>query len=219
MRVIIIGCGRVGSALATQLSLEGHDVRLVDRDPKARRLLPKTFTGQFLVGNGYSRTVLHAAGIDEADAFIAVTSGDNTNIVAARTAKEVYRVPAVIARIYDPRRAEIYRDLGIPTVASVRWTVGRIYQMLLHRHLTPEQTYGNGETLLVRSPVPDYLKGRPLADLEIDGEVRLVEVTRGGRSFLPIATTTAEPDDLVTFAVAAAALGRLRHILDRELGT
>jgi trk system potassium uptake protein TrkA len=219
MRVIILGCGRVGSTLATQLSLEGHDVRVVDRDPKARRLLPRTFAGQFCVGNGYSRTVLQAAGVDEADAFIAVTSGDNTNIVAARTAKEVYRVPVVIARIYDPRRADIYRDLGIPTVASVRWTVGRIHQMLLHRHLTPEQTYGNGETLLVRSPVPDYLKGRPLADLEIDGEVRLVEVTRGGRSFLPTASTTAEHDDLVTFAVAAGALDRLRQNLDRELGT
>jgi trk system potassium uptake protein len=219
MKAIVIGCGRVGSGLAAQLAVEGHDVRVVDRDAKARRLLPRNFGGRFCVGNGYSRAVLGAAGIDEADAFVAVTSGDNTNIVCARTAKDVYRVPAVIARIYDPRRAEIYRDLGIPTVASVRWTVGRIYQMLLHRHLAPEQTYGSGETVLVRSPLPAYLKGRPLAELEIDGEVRLVEVTRGGRSSIPTAATTAEPDDLVTFAVAAGALSRLRRNLDRELGT
>jgi trk system potassium uptake protein len=219
MRVIIVGCGRVGAMLAGQLAAEGHDVRVVDRDPKARRLLPKNFTGAYCVGNGYSRSVLREAGIDEADAFIAVTSGDNSNIVCARTAKEVYQVPVVIARIYDPWRADIYRDLGIPTVASVRWTVGRVLQMLLHRHLTPEQSYGNGETLLVRSRLPAYLAGRPLAELDIDGEIRVVEVTRGGRSFIPTRTAAAEPDDLVTFAVAAHALGRLRTNLDRELGT
>jgi trk system potassium uptake protein TrkA len=219
MRVIIIGCGRVGAMLAGQLAAEGHDIRVVDRDPKARRLLPRSFTGPYCVGNGYSRTVLRQAGIDNADAFIAVTSGDNSNIVCARTAKEVYRVPIVIARIYDPWRADIYRDLGITTVASVRWTVGRVHQMLLHRHLTPEQSYGNGETLLVRSRLPAYLTGRLLGELDIDGEVRVVEVSRAGRSFIPDRTATAAADDLITFAVAAGALGRLRANLDRELGT
>jgi trk system potassium uptake protein TrkA len=218
MKVIIIGCGRVGSALAVRLAAEGHDVGVVDRDPKARRLLPTSFNGRFLAGNGYSRTVLGAAGIDHADAFIAVTSGDNSNIVSARTAKDVYRVPLVVARIYDPRRADIYRELGIPTVASVRWTVERVHQMLLHRHMTPEQVFGNGETLLVRSPPPAYLTGRPLVELELPGDIRVVEVTRGGRSFIPTPATPAEPDDLVTFAVAADALGRLRDFLDKELG-
>jgi trk/ktr system potassium uptake protein len=219
MRVIIVGCGRVGAALATQLAVDGHDVRVVDRDQTSRRLLPANFSGLFLVGNGYSRAVLREAGIDHADAFIAVTSGDNSNIVAARTAKEVYRVPVVIARIYDPRRADIYRELGIPTVASVRWTVGQIYQMLLHRHLTPDQSFGSGETLLVRSALPAYLTGRPLSDLDVDGEVRVVEVTRRGHSLIPTPTTEAEHDDLVTLAVAAGALGKLRAFLDRELGT
>ncbi|HET8683359.1 MAG TPA: TrkA family potassium uptake protein [Micromonosporaceae bacterium] len=219
MRAIVIGCGRVGSALAARLAVDGHDVRVVDRNPKARRLLPKNFPGRYLTGNGYSRDTLLAAGVEQADAFIAVTSGDNSNIVAARTAREEYRVPIVIARIYDPRRADIYRELGIPTVASVRWTVERIHQMLAHRHLTPEQSFGNGETLLVRSQLPTYLAGRPLADLDLDGEIRVVEVTRGGRSLIPAHGATAEPDDLVTFTVAAAALGRLRVFLDRELGT
>jgi trk system potassium uptake protein TrkA len=219
MKAIVIGCGRVGSSLAARLSLEEHDVRVVDRDPKARRLLPKNFTGRFIPGNGYNRTVLTGAGVDRVDAFIAVTSGDNTNIVSARTAKDVYRVPVVIARIYDPRRADIYRDLGIPTVASVRWTVERIHQMLEHRHLTAEQSFGNGETLLVRSALPAYLTGRPLAELDLDGEIRVVEVTRGGRSFIPTHAAAAQPDDLVSFAVAATALGRLRTFLDREIGT
>ncbi|MEU2980828.1 TrkA family potassium uptake protein [Streptomyces hirsutus] len=219
MRVIIVGCGRAGSLLAAQLAAEGHDVRIVDRVARTRRLLPAGFPGQFHVGNGYSRTVLEAAGIEHADAFVAVTSGDNSNMVSARTAKETYRVPIVLARVYDPRRADLYRELGIPTIASVRWTVHEIHQMLLHRHLTPELSFGNGETLLVRSQLPGYLTGRRLTEFDIDGEIRVVEVTRAGRSLVPAHSTPAEPGDLVTFAVAATSLGRLRGFLDKELGT
>ncbi|WP_127358830.1 potassium channel family protein [Actinacidiphila soli] len=219
MRVIVVGCGRVGSELAVRLMAEGHDVRVIDRDPKALRRLPAGFTGTFLSGSGYSRAVLQAAGVEHADALVAVTSGDNTNIVSARTAKETYRVPLVLAQIYDPRRADIYRELGIPTIASVRWTVHQLHQMLLHRHLTPELDFGNGETLLMRSTLPGYLDGRKLSELEVDGEIRIVEVTRGGRSFLPTPSTPAQPGDLITFAVAATALGRLRGFLDKELGT
>ncbi|OLZ69020.1 potassium uptake protein [Streptomyces sp. IMTB 2501] len=219
MRVIIVGCGQVGATLATQLVTEGHDVRLVDRQPKARRMLPPGFPGAFHVGNGFSRSVLETAGIAHADAFVAVTSGDNSNIVSARTAKETYRVPIVLARIHDPRRADIYRDLGIPTISSVRWAVGRMHQMLLHRHLTPELSFGNGETILVRSQLPAYLAGRPVTGFDVDGEIRVVEITRGGRSLLPGHGVLAEPGDLVTFAVAATALSRLRGFLDKELGT
>lgn len=219
MRVILVGCGRVGSRLASRLAAEGHDIRVVDRSAKSRRLLPEGFPGTFHQGNGYSRAVLEGAGIRGADAFVAVTSGDNSNIVSARTAKDTYRVPVVLARIYDPRRADIYRELGIPTIASVRWTVDRIHQLLLHRHLTPELTFGNGETLLLRSALPGYLTGRRVAEFEVEGEIRVVEVTRSGRSLLPAHGTTAEPGDLVTFAVSATALGRLRNFLDRELGT
>lgn len=219
MRVIVIGCGRVGSSLAVQLTAERHDVRIVDKNPKSNRLLPDGFAGSWYLGNGFSRTVLEAAGIEHADAFIAVTSGDNSNIVAARTAKDVYRVPIVVARIYEPRRASIYRQLGIPTVASVVWTVNQIHQMLVYRHLEPTHTFGNGETLLVRSALPPYLTGRRLRDLEVDGEIRVVEVTRGGRSVLPERGSVAEPADLVTFAVATHSLGRLRGFLNRELGT
>jgi trk system potassium uptake protein TrkA len=157
MRLIVMGCGRVGSTLAADFAVDGHDVRVVDRDGMARRLLPANFSGQFHIGNGYNKDVLESAGIEHADAYVAVSSGDNSNIVGARTAKEIYRVPQVIARIYDPRRAEIYRNLGIPTVASVRWTVNQIHQMLQHPYLAPELTFGNGETILVREPIPHYL--------------------------------------------------------------
>lgn len=219
MRVIIAGCGRVGAALATQLVAEGHDVRLVDRQPKAQKKLSPGFPGAFHVGNGFSRSVLETAGIAHADAFVAVTSGDNSNIVSARTAKETYRVPIVLARIHDPRRADIYRELGIPTISSVRWAVNRIHQLLLHRHLTPELTFGNGDTLLVRSQLPSYLTGRQATEFDVDGEIRVVEITRAGRSLLPADGVLAEPGDLVTFSVAATALGRLSGFLDKELGT
>lgn len=219
MKVIVIGCGRVGSMLAGLLAREGHDVRVVDRRPQAARRLPDSPRIRFHEGNGYSRSVLSAAGIEHADAFVAVTSGDNSNIVSARTAKDTYRVPVVLARIHDPRRADIYRDLGIPTIASVRWTVHQIHRMLLHRHLSPELSFGNGETLLIRSEVPGYLVGRRLTEFDVDGEIRVVEVTRAGRSLIPAHGTPAVAGDLVTFAVAATALGRLRGFLDKELGT
>ncbi|MGW1168950.1 potassium channel family protein [Streptomyces sp. NPDC002550] len=219
MRVIIAGCGRLGATLATQLVTEGHDVRLIDHQSKARRRLPPGFPGAFHVGNGFSRSALESAGIAHADAFVAVTSADNSNIVSARTAKETYRVPIVLARIHDPRRADIYRDLGIPTISSIRWAVGRIHQMLLHRHLTPEVSFGNGETLLVRSQLPSYLTGRQVTEFDVDGEIRVVEITRAGRSLLPARGVLAEPGDLVTFGVAATALGRLSGFLDKELGT
>ena len=148
-----------------------------------------------------------------------MTSGDNTNIVGARIAKEDYRVPHVVARIYDPRRADIYRDLGIPTVSSVRWTVGRIDRMLRHRHLDPEVSFGNGETLLVRETLPVWFTDRPLRELEVDGQIRVIAVTRGGRSFLPTADTRSQSSDSVSFAVAAGALNRLRSFLDKELGS
>jgi len=148
-----------------------------------------------------------------------VTSGDNTNIVGARIAKEDYRVPHVIARIYDPRRADIYQRLGIPTVASVRWTVNRISQLLRHRYLDPDVTFGNGETLLVRESLPAWFAGRPLCDLDVNGQIRVVAVTRGGHSFLPADDSLAQAGDTVSFAVAATALDRLRSFLDKELGS
>ncbi|HEX6470220.1 MAG TPA: TrkA family potassium uptake protein [Streptosporangiaceae bacterium] len=219
MKVIIMGCGRVGSALAQHLSTEGQDVSVIDRDPDARDLLPGGFPGYFLIGNGYHRAVLELAGIRGADAFVAVTSGDNTNIVGARIAKEDYRVPLVVARIYDPRRADIYHDLGITTVASVRWTVGRIHQMLLHRNLSPQIAFGNGETVLVEETLPGWFAGRPVRDLDVDGEIEVVAVTRDGHSFLPTRDSPARAGDAVAVAVAATALGRLRSFLDKELGT
>src|SRR5512146_1322379 len=121
MHVIIVGCGRVGASAAASLNREGHSVVIVDRDARAFRLLPRTFAGRQLQGMGYDRSILEEADIERADGLVAVTSGDNTNIIVARVGKEVYRVPDVVARIFDPQRAEIYRRYGVTTFAPTAW--------------------------------------------------------------------------------------------------
>ncbi|MFD6036682.1 potassium channel family protein [Streptomyces griseoincarnatus] len=219
MKVIVVGCGRVGSALAVLLAAEGHDVEVVDHLARTARDLPDHPRIRFHRGSAYNRSVLQSAAIEHADAYVAATSSDSSNVVGARIAKEIYRVPVVLARAYDPRRSAVYQEVGIPTVAGIRWTVHQMHRMLLHRHLSPELAFGNGETLLVRSDVPGYLVGRRLSSFEVEGEIRVVEVTREGRSLIPAHGTPAQADDLVTFAVAASALTRLRAFLDKELGT
>ncbi|MFA5787885.1 MAG: TrkA family potassium uptake protein [Actinomycetota bacterium] len=218
MHIIVMGCGRVGSNLAERLDSEGHSVCIIDKNPKARLMLSRRFSGKFIAGNGFSREVLESANIAQADAFISVTAGDNSNIVGARTARDEFHVPKVIARIYDPRRADIYRDLGIPTVATVRWTVSQIHQLLFHRELEPEKSFGNGETLLISSTAPSYLEGRRVSQFNVEGEIQVVEVTRGGRSLIPGPGTTIESGDVISFAVASTSLGRLRSFLDKEPG-
>jgi trk system potassium uptake protein len=219
MHIVIMGCGRVGSGLSDRLDAEGHSVCVIDKRSRADLpYLSRGFGGKFIQGNGFSRAVLEEANIVHADAFIAVTSGDNSNIVGARVARDEFRVPKVVARIYDPRRADIYRDLGIPTVATVRWTINEVHQLLFHRELKPEQHFGNGETILVRSTVPQYLEGRKFTEFNVEGEIQVVEVTRGGRSLIPGHGTTIESDDLVSFSVASTSLGRLRSFLNKEFG-
>jgi trk system potassium uptake protein len=219
MHIVIMGSGRVGASLADRLDAEGHSVCVIDKRPRQDlRYLTPSFGGRVLRGNGFNRAMLEEANIAQADAFIAVTSGDNTNIVGARVARDEFRVPKVVARIYDPRRADIYRDLGIPTVATVRWTSNQIHQLLFHRELEPEQHFGNGESLLVRSTVPAYLSGRLFSEFDVEGEIQVVEVTRGGRSMIPGRGAMIESGDFVSFVVTATSLARLRSFLNKELG-
>src|ERR671928_360902 len=135
VRVVVMGCGRVGASLADGLARIGHDVAVIDRDSTAFNRLSPEFPGERVLGMGFDRDVLLRAGIEEAGAFAAVSSGDNSNIISARLARETFGVSRVVARIYDAKRAEVYERLGIPTVATVRWTADRII-----RHLVPEGT-------------------------------------------------------------------------------
>jgi trk system potassium uptake protein TrkA len=213
MRVVIIGCGRTGSALATRLDSEGDTVCVVDLDDRSRQRLPAAFKGKFIEGDGLHRSVLEAAGVESAEALLAVSSSDSTNIVVTRVARDVFHVPHVIGRLDDPARAPIGSDLGLPMIASVRTAVDRVHRMLHHPRLEPERTFGNGESLLVRSPVPDYLADRRVAELDVPGEIQVVEVSRGGHSTIPSRTMALQSGDIVSFVVAAGSLGRLRSFL------
>lgn len=144
MRVVIMGCGRVGSELALQLIDGGHEVTVIDKNPGAFTKYPPGSRARTLVGLGFDRDVLEQAGITEADAFVAVSSGDNSNILSARVALEHYHVPKVVARIYDPRRAEIYERLNIPTVATTTWGVKQIQLMLFHDRQEVRESLGGG---------------------------------------------------------------------------
>jgi len=217
MHVVIVGCGRSGSALAARLDSEGDSVCVIDVDEQAASRLPHGFSGKFVRGAGMNRSSLESADIAQADAFVALSSSDSLNIVATRVARDIFHVPHVVGLLHDVARAPVCADLGLPTVTSVRMTVDRIHRMLHHRRLEPEHTFGNGESLLVRSSIPAYLAGRRVAEFNVAGEIQVVEVTRGGRSSIPGTGATMREGDVLSFVVASTSLGRLRDFLGGKL--
>ncbi|MGC8511103.1 MAG: NAD-binding protein [Acidimicrobiales bacterium] len=213
MHVIIVGGGRAGTALAVQLDAEGEGVSVVDLNDRAREHLPEGFTGQFVHGNGINRLVLDEAGITTADALVALTSSDSLNIVLTRLARDVFHVPRVVGRLNDVDHSVLASDLRLEMVASVRMTADRVHRLLRHRPLDPDYTFGNGESVLVRASTPDYLEGRHASEFDVEGEIRVVEITRGGHSLIPGSATTLQAGDRLSFVVASASLERLRGFL------
>jgi trk system potassium uptake protein TrkA len=205
VHIIIVGCGRVGSELGLALSAN-HEVVVIDRDPRAFRRFPEGWNGTTLVGLGFDRDTLTEAGIADADALAAVTSGDNSNILTARIAREHFEVPNVVARIYDPRRALMYQRLGIPTVATVTWTVGQVVRRLLPGETATEWSDANGEVLLVERSLPHAWVGRHLEELEIPDACRLASVTRSGRTRVARTGMIGQEGDLLHLTVRADAL-------------
>ena len=197
MRVIIMGCGRVGSELSEELADGGHDVVIIDKDPEAFFRYPPAEGTTTVVGLGFDRDVLREAGIEQADAFVAVSSGDNSNIVSARVALERFHVPKVVARIYDPRRAEIYERLNIPTVATTAWGIKQIQLMLFHDRKEIRESLGGGDLLRMRVPVPQHLVGRSPSSLNVEGKVLVAGVSRGGGGFLPTDDSTMQSGDFL----------------------
>ncbi|MFB3737583.1 MAG: TrkA family potassium uptake protein [Candidatus Velamenicoccus archaeovorus] len=213
MRAIIVGCGRVGSELTIQLGRAGHDVAIIDKRAGAFDRLPPDFKARTIVGLGFDRDILEEAGIKEADAFIAVSNGDNSNIVSARIAREHYHVPKVIARIYDPRRAEIYERLNIPTVATTTWGVKQIMLMLAHPREEIKESLAGGDLFRMRLQVPEHLVGRKVGELNVGGKILVAGVDRGGHGFLPVAESTFQEGDFVGLIVHRDALGDLDELL------
>jgi len=213
MRVIVIGCGRVGALLSNILSAEGHQVAIIDRNPDAFRRLSPAFRGKVLQGVAFDEAVLKKAGIEAADALATVTNGDNTNYVLAAMARNRFHVPRVVARIYDPMRADIYRRLGIPTISSTTWGANRIRELLLYSELTSVLTVGNGEVEVMEAEISPLLVGHTVNDLMVPGEIQVVSVVRQGRAFIPTSITPFEKGDRVQVAVLASSTTKLEKLL------
>ncbi|HXQ62560.1 MAG TPA: TrkA family potassium uptake protein [Acidimicrobiales bacterium] len=201
MHVVVVGCGRVGSGLAVGLAQRGHGVAILDKAPRAFRRLPDGWPGTTVVGSGFDREDLDRAGAGTADALAAVTSGDNSNILTARIARENYGIANVVARIYDPRRAEIYQRLGIPTVATVTWTIDQVLRRLLPETVTGEWTDPSGHLVLVEHLLPESWAGKRLYDLGLEGRANLVAVTRAGVPRLDVAAMVGQEGDVLHVAV------------------
>ncbi len=196
MKILIVGCGRVGAELAMSISHHGHDVTIVDQNPGAFERLASDFKGRTVQGIAFDRAVLERAGIESADAFAATTSSDHANIVAAKVARDIFHVPNVVARIYNPAQREVYERLGLQTVTSSSWGAQRIEQLLLHPGLIDMETIGHGEVKLLEVQVPTRWVGKPIESV-LDGRVIVFAVTRAGRAFVPQTGDTFKASDLV----------------------
>ena len=197
MHIVIMGCGRVGSTLAHILEDRGNTVAVIDRDPEAFRRLRPAFKGDRVTGIGFDRDVLTRAGIERADSFAAVSSGDNSNIIAARVARETFGVRQVAARIYDPRRAEVYERLGIPTVATVRWTADQMLRKLLPEGTEPLWRDATGKIVLSQVTVSPAWIGEPVKAVEASSRTRIAFIDRLGEAIVPQPGTVLQHGDVV----------------------
>jgi len=210
-----MGCGRVGSTLALSLESQGHDVAVIDQNASAFRRLGTTFEGKRVTGIGFDRDTLTEAGIESTYAFAAVSNGDNSNILAARVARETFGVEHVVARIYDPGRAEVYQRLGIPTVATVRWTADQMLRRLLPQGSVPEHTDPSGRVVVAEVPVHTSWIGRPLTQVEDVAGARVAYLTRLGEGVVPEKDMVYQDGDLVHLVTTAASLAIVEHKLDQ----
>jgi trk system potassium uptake protein TrkA len=213
MKAVIMGCGRVGILLTQELAKAGHEVSVVDKRAEAFDRLPPGFEAKKVVGMGFDRATLVEAGIEEADAFVAVSSGDNSNIVSARVAREHFHVPQVIARIFDPTRAEIYERLNIPTVATTKWGVKQIMLMLTYPREEIKESLAGGDLYRLRLQVPTHLVGKPVDAVHSDGRILVVGVDRGGTGFIPVPGSTFQDGDYAALIVHKDAMDELDELL------
>ncbi|MFZ4063619.1 MAG: potassium channel family protein [Candidatus Nanopelagicaceae bacterium] len=216
MHVVIMGCGRVGSGLATDLEAAGHSVSIIDQNSEAFRRLGPDFKGQKIAGVGFDRDILLEAGIEKADAFAAVSNGDNSNILAARVARETYGVEKVVARIYDPARAEIYQRLGIPTVATVLWTTDQIIRRLAPEGSRSEWRDASGVVQLCEVHLHHDWFGQPVSLIETSTRARVAFVTRLGEGMIPNENTVLQEGDLVHVMVVDSELANTEAALAKS---
>lgn len=216
MFVVIVGCGRVGSQLATLLSAEGHNVVIIDREPKAFRRLGTVFNGVTIVGNGFDEEVLREAGIEKADAFAALTDLDNTNIMSAQVAKSIFKVPRVVARLYNPEREQTYQKLGLEIICGTTIVANQIRNKILQKYFTSHLTLGKNEIEVIEFRAGEKINGKSIAEIEIPGEMRISSLIRDSSALIPIGETAVETGDLLVAAVKATSLEEARERLGIE---
>ena len=209
MHIVIMGCGRVGSSLARALEHRGHSVSVIDVNPEAFRRLGPDFSGRTVKGMGFDREVLIKSGIEGADGFAAVSSGDNSNIISARVVRETFQVHNVVARIYDPGRAEVYERLGIPTVATVRWAADQVLRRLLPAGSEPLWRDPSGNVRLVEVHADRSWVGHSITQIERLARTRVPFLQRLGQGMVPDAETVFQDGDLLYAAVTDADLSGL----------
>ena len=213
MKVIVVGCGKMGSGLALELVKKGHQVTVVAASIDEFSMLGKGFWGETIVGVGFDQQILEQAGIKRADAIVACTKSDETNAVIGRISRNIYKVPRVISRLYDPRKAEIYRTLGIQTIATTSWGVKHAIELLSYDQLDGVTSLGNGDVDIVRVETTEMLAGKKIADLTVPGEFHVVAVSRQNQTFLPTLGTQLVKGDVAYFSVLGTSQKKLKHML------
>ena len=216
MHIVIMGCGRVGSTLAHILEDQGHSLAVIDQDADAFRKLRSGFKGRKITGSGFDRDVLIEAGIEEADAFAAVSSGDNSNIISARVVRESFGIQRVAARIYDPRRAEVYQRLGIPTVATVRWTADQMLRTLMPDGAESLWRDPTGKVVLAEVAYSDDWLGEKVKMLEQSAGIRIAFISRLGEALLPEPGTVLQEGDVVHVIAVESDLERITAAFARR---
>ena len=217
MHIVIMGCGRVGSSVAHSLEDQGHSVAVIDQDPEAFRKLRSGFKGTKVTGVGFDRDVLTEAGIERAIAFAAVSSGDNSNVIAARVARESFGVQRVVARIYDPRRAEVYQRLGIPTVATVAWTADQMLRRLLPEGAESLWRDPSGGVVLAEVACTHEWLGEKVSALEEMAQTRIVFISRLGRAMIPGPGTVLQEGDVLHVIAEEGDLQRIAGLFCRPV--
>jgi trk system potassium uptake protein TrkA len=212
VHIVIMGCGRVGSTIAHILEDQGHSVAVIDQEAEAFRKLRSGFKGSKITGAGFNREILIEAGIEHADAFAAVSSGDNSNVIAARVARESFSVQNVVARIYDPRRAEVYQRLGIPTVATVRWTADQMLRRLLPEGSEPLWRDPTGTVVLAEIACSDAWLGEKVQSLEESARTRIAFISRLGEAMLPGPGTVLQEGDVLHVIAQEGDIDRIAKV-------
>lgn len=214
MKFIIVGCGRMGAGLSQALHKRGHIITLIDKDSAAVERLESPYRERSIIGSGFDRDILHRAGIESADGLAAVTNSDEVNVVLARMARLIFQVPKVVARLVDPRKADIYGRLGVQIVAPVYWAINRFVDLLSYSELDTLTSIGSGEVEIVQAEVSPLLSGRRVGDVTVPGEIHVIAISRQGKTFLPSSETRFIREDVMHIAVLTDSTEHLRKLLE-----